>query len=997
MASLKKSAIQLVLKAKDAMSGKVKKSAESLNVLKGEAAALKDQLGKLKDQKKLLASFEKQTRATQEAGKAFSAAKANVERLAKEVGRAEKPTKGMQTALAKARREVKKSNSAYGHQREALAKLREQLTSAGLSTSKLAQQQERLEKEIEETGNAFEKTNKKIKVTDRTLKKSNLKKVARDANQASASIGGLTRRFAGLIGAAAGLYAIKRGIEGILSTGDQFEKMRVQLEAITGSMAEGEKALSWIKEFTKNTPFQLEEVSEAFVRLKAFGLDPMDGTMQAIIDQASKLGGGMERLNGISLAVGKAWAKQKLQGEEIMMLLERGVPVWELLEKVTGKNVAELQKLSSAGKLGRDVMRDLIAEIGKSSEGAAAKNMSLLSGYVSNLKDSWSFFLDEIANSGALDYAKETLAGIAANIERMNGNGQLSQLAKKISDAFVAMGNAIRHTLSDISIDGFVVRIKSGFTAIEESMAILKQTFTVTSNTVKFFFNSFTVAVKGFATVYTSILYGVVKVWQEVADALGFDGIAEKLKGTTDYLGSLTKEFATRTAEDFNQVKNSLVGIYDGFAEKSEAVIVKATNTVKKVTNSQKILWQSYADELVDSQKKVQEELTKTADTAKTAFKDAADAMAQVSSAETRTELASLGVTLAEALSAGTLSQEEYYQATEASREKLAEFNKEAKKTKDSVKEVGDTAEEAGEQQAEALTDATSIAGVMAGHYNTLTAELQGMSGAAHDAFVAMNGVGNVNTEQAISSISELKSQLEDTREELNKLQHSYTFDVTGISSWMNETAKNAAYVKSQYLEQKIALEELLESYEQGDTVARSFIRQGERAADTMNLLNNQDLDRLNNAIRSAEQNMASLGDSSRNTLNSLQDELDELQGRQSDIEQRRYQTQRDDLKALQAEAIAKGDQEAIKNITSALRISEQIYNERLRQANNEKSKALQESQVSTSVPTTRTTQTAPQKIIRLEYPGGAVNVGIDSTDETKLLEALKNAGMRTV
>ncbi len=89
--------------------------------------------------------------------------------------------------------------------------------------------------------------------------------------------------------------------------------------------------------------------------------------------------------------------------------------------------------------------------------------------------------------------------------------------------------------------------------------------------------------------------------------------------------------------------------------------------------------------------------------------------------------------------------------------------------------------------------------------------------------------------------------------------------------------------------------------------------------------------------------------------------------------------------------------QEAVKNITSALRISEQIYNERLRQANNEKSKALQESKVSTSAPATRTVQQSPQKIIRLEYPGGAVNVGIDSTDETKLLEALKNAGMRTV
>ncbi|WBA79777.1 hypothetical protein [Endozoicomonas sp. GU-1] len=413
------------------------------------------------------------------------------------------------------------------------------------------------------------------------------------------------------------------------------------------------------------------------------------------------------------------------------------------------------------------------------------------------------------------------------------------------------------------------------------------------------------------------------------------------------------------------------------------------------MTRSQKLLWQNYADELVNSQKTVQDAFKNTGETAKTTFKDAADAMAQVNSAETRA--ASLGVALAEALSAGILSQEEYYEATEASRKKLQQFNKEANKTKEFLKDVGDTAEEAGEQQAEALTDVTSIAGVMTGHYNTLTAELQGMSGAAHDAFVAMNGIGNVNTEQAISSIAELKSQLEETREELNKLQHSYTFDVTGISSWMNETAKNAAYVKSQYLEQKIALEELLESYEIGGSTARSFILQGERAANTMSLLNNQDLDRLNNAIVSAKQNMASLGDSSRNTLNSLQDELDELQGRQSDIEKRRYQSQRDDLKAQQVEAIAKGDQEAVMNITSALRISEQIYNERLRQTNNEKAKALQESQVNTTATAPRTASESPQRIIRLEYPGGGVNIGIAPTDEASLLDALKNAGLRTV
>ena len=164
-----------------------------------------------------------------------------------------------------------------------------------------------------------------------------------------------------------------------------------------------------------------------------------------------------------------------------------------------------------------------------------------------------------------------------------------------------------------------------------------------------------------------------------------------------------------------------------------------------------------------------------------------------------------------------------------------------------------------------------------------------------------------------------------------------------------------------------------------------------------MNLLNNQDLDRINNAIRSAEQNMGSLGDSYRNILSSLQDELDELQGRQSDIEERRYQSQRDDLKSQQADAIAKGDQEAIRNLTSALRISEEIYNERRRQAQNEQARELQHSQTSQPAPTTRTEQQTPQRIIRLEYPGGNVNVGVSPADETRLLDALRNAGMRTV
>ena len=53
---------------------------------------------------------------------------------------------------------------------------------------------------------------------------------------------------------------------------------------------------AWIQDFAKNTPLQLDEVTQVFVRLKAFGIDPMNGAMQGIVDQAYKLGGGFEEL-----------------------------------------------------------------------------------------------------------------------------------------------------------------------------------------------------------------------------------------------------------------------------------------------------------------------------------------------------------------------------------------------------------------------------------------------------------------------------------------------------------------------------------------------------------------------------------------------------------------------------------------------------------------------------------------------------------------------------
>ncbi|WP_460883015.1 tape measure protein, partial [Pseudaeromonas pectinilytica] len=233
------------------------------------------------------------------------------------------------------------------------------------------------------------------------------------------------------------------GLKALFSSGDQAERLSVQLKAVMGSISGGKEATAWINKFATETPLQLDEVTQLFVRLKAFGLDPMDGSLQAIVDQTYKLGGGFEEAQGISLALGQAWAKQKLQGEEILQMIERGVPVWEMLEKVTGKNTAELEKLSSAGELGRDTIKALMEEIGKQSAGAAAENMGLLSGLISNAKDNLEKFYRLVASNGALAWLKSELAGVNAEFDRSAGpDGAVSKWASAMSTIVVSAGQA---------------------------------------------------------------------------------------------------------------------------------------------------------------------------------------------------------------------------------------------------------------------------------------------------------------------------------------------------------------------------------------------------------------------------------------------------------------------------------------------------------------------------------------------------------------------------
>ncbi|UNU29272.1 tape measure protein [Aeromonas hydrophila] len=312
------------------------------------------------------------------------------------------------------------------------------LTQTGLDTRNLGQEQQRLQRELAQT----------VAQTERLGRE--LSQGSQRTNGFQGAIGSLTGRLVALAGTWFGIQTLTTQLMAMFKTGDQAERLDVQLKAVMGSIAGGKEASAWIQDFAKNTPLQLSEVTQVFVRLKAFGIDPMNGAMQGIVDQAYKLGGGFEEVQGISLALGQAWAKQKLQGEEILQLIERGVPVWQLLEQVTGKNTAELQKLSEAGKLGRDTIQALMNEIAAQSSGAAANNMSLLSGLISNAQDNLAKFYRMVAENGALTWLKNQLASLNREFDQMAQDGRLQAWAQRLSDGFITMGETLKSLIQTL-------------------------------------------------------------------------------------------------------------------------------------------------------------------------------------------------------------------------------------------------------------------------------------------------------------------------------------------------------------------------------------------------------------------------------------------------------------------------------------------------------------------------------------------------------------------
>ena len=190
------------------------------------------------------------------------------------------------------------------------------------------------------------------------------------------------RTVSGLFaGVTIGAFASK-----LVSVEREFGTLNASLVTVTGSAREADKAFALLTNFAATTPFSLQEVTAAFIKMKALGLDASESALRSYGNTASAMG---KSLNQMIEAVADAATG------EFERLKEFGIRAKSEGDRVTltfrgvstniGKNAAEIE-----GYLRR------IGDVDFA--GAMDARAKTLDGAISNLGDSWDQLFRTINN-----------------------------------------------------------------------------------------------------------------------------------------------------------------------------------------------------------------------------------------------------------------------------------------------------------------------------------------------------------------------------------------------------------------------------------------------------------------------------------------------------------------------------------------------------------------------------------------------------------------------
>lgn len=381
--------------------------------------------------------------------------------------------------------------------------------------------------------------------------------------------------FGGLAKAFAAVGVVRLGA-GIVNTARSFEDLGATMRAVTGSTQNANKAMSVITDFTAGTPFQLQQVTGAFIKFYQAGITPSAENLTAFGNLAAGMGKDIETL---SQAVFNATTG------EMEMLKQFGIKAKQMGDEVEFTFEGQTTTVDKS----REAIAEYIRNIGETRfPTALQERLATMSGSFSNLQDKAGIFANSVGEAG-LTGAMTRLAGtLQSTIDAAGEEGLATALGESLGGAVDKISGAIEFlnenfdevmtTLKALGAVIVTVATVNILATLIGSLTILKAT--LLTSVIPAIVTA-TTAMYGFAAAMAvnPITYIVLALAGLVAAAIAIYNNWEQVRVFMKNLFTVhIPNFIDKGLIAFNRFKITLIEILNDLLEKAE---VKVNNLLE--------------------------------------------------------------------------------------------------------------------------------------------------------------------------------------------------------------------------------------------------------------------------------------------------------------------------------------------------------------------------------------------------------------------------------
>jgi hypothetical protein len=289
----------------------------------------------------------------------------------------------------------------------------------------------------------------------------------------------------------------------VIQISREFETLRSRLVTVTGSVQNGTAAFAALQTMAARTPYSVQEITDAYVRLRAQGIAPTEALM--------------ESMGNTSAAMGKS--------------------IVQFAEAILDAQTGEFERLKEFGVKARDE-GSKVAFTFKGVTTSVSKDAGSIVGY-----------LEKIGNTdfaGAMDRQSKTLGGAFSNLQDASAGLADTIGSNGLARELGLLARQITETAGET--DGAARRIGQGLGYVVGVIGMIPEAFVFAAAASEHALGQIEQAIALVAHSYFALLSAALEAGSGVAKALGFERLVEGAREQLDEILDSTKRWAQEGA-----------------------------------------------------------------------------------------------------------------------------------------------------------------------------------------------------------------------------------------------------------------------------------------------------------------------------------------------------------------------------------------------------------------------------------------------------------------